>query len=226
MPKIQCKSGVKINLRKLWQRLVTGKNLRFKAEQSRYTRTSCSSVRTLFLFRPITSFFSFSRDPSILSSFSRPSHEPFFFVGFDILTAVVMKISILWNIMLCSSLTVNGRSGGTCRPFIFISSFVFFVLFLSLLYFSFWFSSKQMKVTLWVPGRQHRILKAYCAADVLNLDIRWRWVGKFRLSRCLFKSPLGFEKVPQCIRRCMCGYFLLISTTWEFPNIITGFWSV
>jgi hypothetical protein len=34
-------------------------------------------------------------------------------VGFDVLTAVAMKNSILWDIMPCSPLKVNRRFGGT-----------------------------------------------------------------------------------------------------------------
>jgi hypothetical protein len=33
-------------------------------------------------------------------------------VGFEVLTAVVMKSSVLWAIMLCSTLKVNGLFGG------------------------------------------------------------------------------------------------------------------
>jgi hypothetical protein len=34
---------------------------------------------------------------------------------FDVLTTVVMKSSIFWDIMSCSPLKVNRRFGGTCR---------------------------------------------------------------------------------------------------------------
>jgi hypothetical protein len=37
-------------------------------------------------------------------------------VGFEVLTAVIMKNSVFWDMMLCSSLKVNQRSGRTCRP--------------------------------------------------------------------------------------------------------------
>jgi hypothetical protein len=37
-------------------------------------------------------------------------------VGFEVLTAVVMKSSILSDIMPCSPLKANRRFGGTCRP--------------------------------------------------------------------------------------------------------------
>jgi hypothetical protein len=37
------------------------------------------------------------------------------FVGCEILTAVVMKSSIFWDITPCSPLKVNWRFGGTCR---------------------------------------------------------------------------------------------------------------
>jgi hypothetical protein len=36
-------------------------------------------------------------------------------VGFEVLAAVVMKTSILWDIMLCSLLKVNRPFGGICR---------------------------------------------------------------------------------------------------------------
>jgi hypothetical protein len=36
-------------------------------------------------------------------------------VGFRVLTAVVMKSSIFWDITPCSPLKVNRRFGGTCR---------------------------------------------------------------------------------------------------------------
>jgi hypothetical protein len=36
-------------------------------------------------------------------------------VGFEILTAVIMKNSVFWNITPCSPLKVNRRFGGTCR---------------------------------------------------------------------------------------------------------------
>jgi hypothetical protein len=36
-------------------------------------------------------------------------------VGFEVLTAVVMKSIIFWDIMPCSSLSVNRRFGGICR---------------------------------------------------------------------------------------------------------------
>jgi hypothetical protein len=37
------------------------------------------------------------------------------FVGFEVLTPVVMKIYIIWDITPCSPLNVNRRFGGTCR---------------------------------------------------------------------------------------------------------------
>jgi hypothetical protein len=36
-------------------------------------------------------------------------------VGFDVLTAVVKKSPVFWNITPCRSLKVNRRFGGTCR---------------------------------------------------------------------------------------------------------------
>jgi hypothetical protein len=38
-----------------------------------------------------------------------------FIVGFEILTAVVMKSTIFWDITPCSPLSVNRRFGGTYR---------------------------------------------------------------------------------------------------------------
>jgi hypothetical protein len=37
------------------------------------------------------------------------------YVGVEVFTAVVMKISIFWDIMPCSSSEINRRFGGTCR---------------------------------------------------------------------------------------------------------------
>jgi hypothetical protein len=37
----------------------------------------------------------------------------FFYVGFEVLTAVVMKNTIFWDITPCSPLKVNRRFGGT-----------------------------------------------------------------------------------------------------------------
>jgi hypothetical protein len=36
-------------------------------------------------------------------------------VGFEILTAVVMENSVVWDITPCSPLKANRRFGGTCR---------------------------------------------------------------------------------------------------------------
>jgi hypothetical protein len=36
-------------------------------------------------------------------------------VGFGVLTAVIMKNSILWGVTSCSTLQVNRSFGGTCR---------------------------------------------------------------------------------------------------------------
>jgi hypothetical protein len=36
-------------------------------------------------------------------------------VGFEVLTAVIMKSTIFWDITPCSSLSVNRRFGGTYR---------------------------------------------------------------------------------------------------------------
>jgi hypothetical protein len=36
-----------------------------------------------------------------------------YYVGFEVLTVVVMKGTIFWDIMLCSALKVNRRFGGT-----------------------------------------------------------------------------------------------------------------
>jgi hypothetical protein len=36
-------------------------------------------------------------------------------VGFEVLTAVVMKSYIFWDMTPCSPLKVSLRSGGTCR---------------------------------------------------------------------------------------------------------------
>jgi hypothetical protein len=38
------------------------------------------------------------------------------YVGLEVLTAVIMKSSIFWNIAPCSPLKVNRHFGGTCRP--------------------------------------------------------------------------------------------------------------
>jgi hypothetical protein len=38
-------------------------------------------------------------------------------LGFEVLTAVVMKSSVFWDIMPCSLLKVNQHFGGTCRYF-------------------------------------------------------------------------------------------------------------
>jgi hypothetical protein len=40
------------------------------------------------------------------------------FVGFEVLTAVVMKRSILWDIMTCCPLEVKRRFGGTSRLYL------------------------------------------------------------------------------------------------------------
>jgi hypothetical protein len=37
----------------------------------------------------------------------------YYFVGFEVLTAVVMKSTIFWDITPCSPLSVNRRFGGT-----------------------------------------------------------------------------------------------------------------
>jgi hypothetical protein len=37
------------------------------------------------------------------------------FVGIEVLTAVVMKRSVFWDIISCSPLKVNRCFGGTCR---------------------------------------------------------------------------------------------------------------
>jgi hypothetical protein len=39
--------------------------------------------------------------------------EEFYYEGFQVLTAVVMKSSTYWNTMQCSPLKVNQRFGGT-----------------------------------------------------------------------------------------------------------------
>jgi hypothetical protein len=36
-------------------------------------------------------------------------------VGFEVLTAVVMKSTIFWDMTPCSPLSCNGRFGETCR---------------------------------------------------------------------------------------------------------------
>jgi hypothetical protein len=36
-------------------------------------------------------------------------------VGFEILTVVILKSAVFWDIMPCSPLKVNRRFGGTCR---------------------------------------------------------------------------------------------------------------
>jgi hypothetical protein len=41
--------------------------------------------------------------------------KPFHLIRFEVLIAVVMKVSIFWDITPCSPLKVNGRFGGTCR---------------------------------------------------------------------------------------------------------------
>jgi hypothetical protein len=41
-----------------------------------------------------------------------------FVVGFEVLTAVVVKSSVFWDITLCSPLQVNQRFGGTCFLFL------------------------------------------------------------------------------------------------------------
>jgi hypothetical protein len=37
-----------------------------------------------------------------------------YFIAFEVLTVVVMNISVFWHIMLCSLLKVNQRFRGTC----------------------------------------------------------------------------------------------------------------
>jgi hypothetical protein len=38
-----------------------------------------------------------------------------FYVGFEVLTAVVLKSTIFWDMTPCSPLSFNGRFGGTYR---------------------------------------------------------------------------------------------------------------
>jgi hypothetical protein len=45
----------------------------------------------------------------------RADRQCIFFVGFEVLTAVVMKSIIFWDITQCSPLKVNRRFGGTYR---------------------------------------------------------------------------------------------------------------
>jgi hypothetical protein len=42
-----------------------------------------------------------------------PTNQPTIYVGFDVLTVVVMKSTSFWQIMPCSPLKVNRRFGGT-----------------------------------------------------------------------------------------------------------------
>jgi hypothetical protein len=37
------------------------------------------------------------------------------FVGFEVLTAVVMKSYVFWDVPPCSPFKINRRFGGTCR---------------------------------------------------------------------------------------------------------------
>jgi hypothetical protein len=39
----------------------------------------------------------------------------FYYVGFEVLTAMIMKSSIFWNVTPSSPLKVNLHSGGTCH---------------------------------------------------------------------------------------------------------------
>jgi hypothetical protein len=43
------------------------------------------------------------------------ARQSYFFVGFVVLTAVIMKSAIFWDITPCSPLKVNRRFRGTCR---------------------------------------------------------------------------------------------------------------
>jgi hypothetical protein len=49
-----------------------------------------------------------------------------FFVGFEVLTAVVMKGTTFWNITLCSLLSVNRRFGGMPPALTLVSCSVYF----------------------------------------------------------------------------------------------------
>jgi hypothetical protein len=53
------------------------------------------------------------RDPFWVKSRGKPNQD--FVVGFEVLTAVVMKSSIFWNIRPCSPSKVNRCFDGTCR---------------------------------------------------------------------------------------------------------------
>jgi hypothetical protein len=44
--------------------------------------------------------------------------QPFCYVGFEVLTAVVIKYSVFWGIKPCSPLKVNRLLGATCHLYI------------------------------------------------------------------------------------------------------------
>jgi hypothetical protein len=56
-------------------------------------------------------------------------------MGFDILTAVVMNNSVVWDITPCSPLKVNRRFGRTCRLHLPLTATCFHVGFLLDLFF-------------------------------------------------------------------------------------------
>jgi hypothetical protein len=71
---------------------------------------------------PILSFsLSLSTPPLYLLSLSlsllqvRGLVNIYYFIGFEVLTAVIMKSTIFWDITPCSPLKVNRRFGGTYR---------------------------------------------------------------------------------------------------------------
>jgi hypothetical protein len=62
----------------------------------------CSSETSVRIYQDTVSYPTAVRTSGIL-----------FNVGFEVLTAVVMKSTIFWDLLLCSPLSVNRRFGGT-----------------------------------------------------------------------------------------------------------------
>jgi hypothetical protein len=160
-------------------------------------------------------------------------------VGSDVLTAVVMKSYVFWDITPCSPLKVNRCLEEHVALFSLIN--FLFSSFISVPCYilpSSWFSSEQMEITLFVPEHQHHNLKAYCAAEVKLHTFLTSELGGGELvtSRFVITSSdlTGFENVLSVSRITLCFYSLLILTTsrdntsevWEYTTTITAFRSV
>jgi hypothetical protein len=129
-------------------------------------------------------------------------------VGFDVLTAVVMKSSIFWDITPCNPLRINRRFGGTCRLHI---------------------QGRMWQAELCFPPAFTLVSCLACSLTLktevtcsskTSVDFKWTTWLYIPEDRTLHSKECVLRNVLGCAENYICCNTFLIITVWKFFSVL------